>query len=425
MADEPQLALEQVFQKIEPLTRFSRASLILESQNVRVTTGQAFWTFRIHMSNDKESGTDRLPYHASALESEDKLDEVAQQTVRAAYDDFPNRIKAWLSANARNDEELDSADCFNGPKYFGYEQSCSNCVGSGWIPCTNSECRGGKVTCSRCDGHGQYDCPKCKSLIIGSIFGSSGKVRCRACGGAGKRSGNTCPSCNGGGKVRCPKCGGAKKLTCEKCAGQGTLVCSTCAGAGRIRCHVCDATGYLHSIRTVTCTVKPNWNVHHEDARSEVVSELSRRNLYDLRSLATVTQLPPETGTSHVERQYDFECIITEVVLNVADEAVTLVGYGNKAHIFDFKGIVATLLNEDLNSLQQAVSNTGIRWWGNPEALLTATKQFLESEVNIDINNPAFLRDRIIDEDYVLQVKTWLPKGLLRLFAPQTAWHFW
>lgn len=67
MTDKPQLALDQVFRKIEPLTRFSRKSLISESENVRVTRGQAFWTFRIHVSNDKETGTGRLPYHASAL----------------------------------------------------------------------------------------------------------------------------------------------------------------------------------------------------------------------------------------------------------------------------------------------------------------------------------------------------------------------
>lgn len=267
------------------------------------------------------------------FESEDKLDEVAQQTVRAAHDAFPNRINGWLSTNAGTDAELHPADCFNGPKYFGHEQTCSNCIGSGWVPCPNSACRGGKVTCPRCDGHGQYECTKCKSLIIGSIFGPSGTVTCRGCGGTGKTSGNTCITCNGRGKVRCPKCGGAKKLTCEKCAGQGTLVCETCAGAGRIRCKVCDATGYLHSIRTVTCTVDPNWRVQLKDARGEVVSELSKRNLKDLRCLATVTQSTPETGANHVQRQYDFECIITEIVLKVADETVTLVGYGNKAHI--------------------------------------------------------------------------------------------
>jgi hypothetical protein len=174
----------------------------------------------------------------------------------------------------------------------------------------------------------------------------------------------------------------------------------------------------------VTCTVEPHWSVQFKDARSEVVSELSRRNLVALRSLATVAQLTPETGPSHVKRQYDFECIITEIVLKVADDTVTLVGYGNKAHIFDFKGIVGLLLNEDLNSLQIAVSNTQICLWGNPEELLKVTKQFLESEVNLDINNPEFLRDRIIDEHYIQQVNTWLPKGLWRLFAPQAGLAF-
>jgi hypothetical protein len=60
MTTETQLALDQVFGVIEPLTRFSRDSLLLESQNVRVTKGQAHWTFSIDVSNEKESATGRL-----------------------------------------------------------------------------------------------------------------------------------------------------------------------------------------------------------------------------------------------------------------------------------------------------------------------------------------------------------------------------
>jgi hypothetical protein len=78
MTTETQLALNQVFGVIEPLTRFSRNSLLLESENVRVTKGQAFWAFNVNISNDKESSTGRLPSRATALGSDDELDEVAR-----------------------------------------------------------------------------------------------------------------------------------------------------------------------------------------------------------------------------------------------------------------------------------------------------------------------------------------------------------
>ena len=426
MTAESQLALDQVVRRIEPLTRFSRESLILESENVRATTGKATWTFRIDISNDKESGKGRLPSRATALDSDQKLDETAQQTQKAAYNELPKRIQTWLSTNAQTDKELDSGACFNGPRFYGYEQRCSNCAGEGWLPCPNSLCRGGKVTCPTCDGKGNYDCPKCKGLIVGSLLGlgSSGKITCKGCGGSRKKNGNTCPTCNGQGKVTCPKCGGAKKLRCGKCAGQGTLVCSACNGAGRVPCLICDKTGFLHSVRTIACTVTPNWRVVLKDPRSEVVRELSKRSLSELRSLASVTQLPPKTEGYYVEREYDFECIITEIGVKASGSTLAIVGYGGKARIFDFKRIATILLADDLTSLQQAVADTRTRLWGKPARLLTATRQFLQSEVNVDIDNPTFLQEKIIDANYIQQVKQSLPKALQKLFASQIGLAF-
>jgi hypothetical protein len=121
--------------------------------------------------------------------------------------------------------------------------------------------------------------------------------------------------------------------------------------------------------------------VNLKDAKSEIVAELSKRRLDDLRFLARVTQLTPVTRPDFIERQYEFECIITEVVLKVVNESLALIGYGNKARVFDFKSIATVLLTEDLNNLKEMVTNTKIRLWGNPQELLTATKQFLESEV--------------------------------------------
>lgn len=409
MDNQVDLAFTQVVKRIEPLTRFDRTSLKQESDRVRVTTGKALWRFAPTISNNREEKPGRLPYHVTRVDASGKLDEVAQHTLGNAYDALPRRIQAWLQVNAATDRKLEPSVCFDGPQIFGYEYKCRDCLGDGWVRCGN--CTNGYNDCSRCEKKGYVGCSNCRSII----WGSTGTEKCKGCGGSGKKNGIVCGSCNGRGKVTCRTCGGAKTLTCSKCRGAGTIPCSACGATGRLTCKPCQGTGHFHILRTVACVVHDHFRVNMSDAKSEVVEQLINRDLSDLRKLANVTQKQPMLQNNIVEREYQIECVITEIGLQVAGKKLELIGFGGRAEIFDFKRIVPSLLGGDLIMLDQAVAKTPLRLWGNPTELLTATKQFLDSEVNIRIDDQTLLRDGIIDRAYVERVKTLLPAALGRI----------
>lgn len=415
MNNQVELAFGRVVKRIEPLTRFDRNSLRQESECVRVATGKAFWRFYPSISDSRKEHTDRLPYHAERIDSPEKLDDIAQRTLHAARQALPGRIEAWLQATYATDRKLEPSNCFDGPEVFGHEYKCKDCLGDGWVKCGG--CKNGYNDCALCCNNGYVDCTKCRGFFLGSLLGSSGKEKCRGCGGSGKKDGHTCPTCNGKGKVTCSSCRGAKTITCNKCKGAGRIPHSVCGATGRLTCQPCRGTGYFHILRTVACAVREQFSVDLKDAKPEVVEQLVGRDLAALRTLASVTQKRPTVRDNVVEREYQIECIITEIGVQVAGKKLELLGFGGRAEIFDFKKIVPVILNADLAMLDQAVAKTPLRLWGNPAELVKATSQFLDSEVNVRIDDPTLLKDGTVDRAYVGRVKTLVPAALRRVVA--------
>ncbi|MCD9185578.1 MAG: hypothetical protein LUM44_04040 [Pyrinomonadaceae bacterium] len=411
MSKEIELAFDQIIKKIEPLTRFDKTSLKRESDNRRITTGKAFRQFTSWVYNDRKASEGRMPYGTKAYESETKLNEVAEETLKKAQEELPGRIQTWLNRNERNDRELSPSDCFDGPQTFGYEYRCSNCLGEGWIKCP--ACVNGYNDCSACNKKGRFDCRNCESF-----WGNAkGKVKCPSCGGNGKNNDQRCGQCGGSGKIDCPKCHGSKFIECKTCNGRTVIPCKTCGTTDRITCDPCKGKGYFYILRKIECSVNSEWSVSLKDTKQEVTQQLIKRDLVSLRELATVTQLPPTIKNTVVKREYGIECIITEIVLEIAGEKIEIIGFGPKAKIFDFQGVVPILLREDLHTLRKAVADTPISLWKKPIKLVTATKQFLESEVNINIDNNTYLTQKIIDSQYLNQVKSLLPEALKKIFA--------
>jgi hypothetical protein len=129
---------------------------------------------------------------------------------------------------------------------------CPNCRGSGVRSCESCpKCHGSKkIDCWRCGGDGKIKdlitpttCWNCKETGRGKVF-----KYCKFCGGDGKLNDNwpppeTCPKCNGLGKIDCGRCNGAGELvhTCIKCGGDGWIkdiipeqYYWNCDGAGRV-----------------------------------------------------------------------------------------------------------------------------------------------------------------------------------------------
>jgi hypothetical protein len=411
VSKEVQLAFNQVVKRIEPLTRLGTDTLKPESDLVRMANGKAFWRFTPRISSNREEHTDRLPRYVTRVDSSSELDDITQQTVRDAYEALPGRIESWLRLNSGTDRKLEPSHCFDGPQIFGSEHKCVPCLAAGWIKCDG--CQNGYNDCSDCSNKGHVPCSRCHSFI----WGSTGQEDCRGCGASGKKNGNICPTCNGRKKVTCTGCGGVKTVKCKKCKGEGRLPHQMCKATGRLTCQPCQGTGYLHAICTVSCVVEADFRVALADPKSEVVSQLTHRDLDGLRRLASVTQRAPVVSGHVVERQYDVECIITELGLQVGLEKLELIGYGGRADIFDFKRIVPVILDADLAALDQAVSQTSYRLWGHPEELVTTTARFLESEVNVRIDDEMLLSDGIVDAQYVERVKTLLPAALGKIIS--------
>lgn len=418
MNTQVDLALSQVIKKIEPLTRFDRNSLVQESDRVRVTTGKAFWQFSPNIYVNSEDHTGRLPSRATQTNDVGKLHEAAQQTLKSAWEALPQRIQTWLQANERTDRILEPVNCFNGPKIFGYEYECKTCGGKGWVICPTCPVKHkGYLECSKCpDKHkGRIDCSKCKNFW----GNSTGEIDCKGCSGTGKKNRQTCPTCGGQKKFVCSKCSGEKTITCDECHGSGKINCSTCGTTGRVPCVTCASTGWLHSLRIVECTVRESFTVDLNDEKPEVVQQLRSRKLDSLRELASVTQVPPTVQSNVVKREYEVECIITEIRLQAAEKSRELIGFGVKAKIFDYQAIVSDLLEADLAALEQEILQTPFRLWGNPTDLLNMTKLFLASEVNVQVDDPRWIREHIITQDYLELAKNSLRSGLEKLFFTQ------
>jgi hypothetical protein len=408
MEKQVELALVQVIKLIEPLTRFDRTSLKLgSSSGVRVTTGKAVWEFPASISVGAATHSDGLPPSATRAADKKAVDAAADEALKQALAVLPERIDGWLRLNGQTDRELGPADCFDGPKRFGYDFDCQNCMAKGWVVCSNCDrgynrcgsCDGGRVTCPQCDGRGEIDC--------------------KGCGARGKKDGNTCPTCNGRKRFVCSLCNGEKKVMCTKCGGTARIVCSTCNGTARVPCPTCEGKGRRHYLSVVSCAVPGTFRVALSDKQDEVNTRLRPLKLDSLRGFARVKQLTPTRQLNTVKRDYTVECDITELRLKVADSTLEIIGFGPAAQVFNFKFVVTVLLEADLEMLKKAIANTPLRLWGTPAQLLEATRLSLASEANMMICDGKSIPGNAVTGDYVRQVIVSLKAAMEKLFAVQ------
>jgi hypothetical protein len=136
-----------------------------------------------------------------------------------------------------------------------------------------------------------------------------------------------------------------------------------------------------------------------------------------LREIADVTQLTPVAAADSLVREYHIQCVITEMSVDVSASKIKVIGYGTKGKIFDFKNVVSVLLQDDLSALERGVGEFPLRPWGQRNRLFAVTRQFLESEVNINIDNPKYLKEHIVDRNYIDRAKINIQASLKNLLA--------
>lgn len=409
-------AFTRVIDVIEPLTRYDRTSLILDSALSRTVVGHATWRYSVSLKEQAQTSTGRLP-HCQRVSSQDELLAASTRSLKDGYSALPHRLQTWLTRNDQTDSRLLASDCFDGPKTFGYELMHSPCDGRGWVVCP--DCKDGYNTCGTCHGEGTLKCTHCQPWFFGNLRGPKGTERCpQRCNCGKDKDGKVCGGCNGLGKVKCTKCEGDLKLRCPvpRCS-HGRIAHKPCEATGRLKCEPCDGTGYHHCLQRIECSVTDTFCAQVADPNREVVSALARRDLAALRTVATARRRPTEVGTTTLLRHYEFECAIGEIVIAVRDQRLAIVSYGANAYIEDYKDIIKHLLEPDRVALRAEVASSRVRLWGNPETLIAKTRLFLESEINMTVENPEHIRFRRIDDAYVAEATKLLRSALFAIFA--------
>lgn len=430
------LILEQVIGLIEPLTRFDRSSVTLHEESEQTLPCTGVWTASIAIASSVSDGTGDLPSGVRDAGSQSGMERAISETVSDERSNVARRIQGWCDRQAQSSpaahKPLASGDCISGITRIGYAWKCSTCDGRGKTTC--SPCKGdGKVTCSYCNGKGRTNCSQCQG---------KGKTTCRYCGGRGnvsrqveKRGYNSatqqsvpiyetvwenCSACQSG-ETTCVACHGGTNV-CAGCNGARKVTCNSCHGAGKQTCKSCEGSGTLHRVAETACQVTNHFAIHTSHFNEESQLTMAAWDFPTFCQLADVTSNAPAITASELCRTYPAQLSWTQAHLECADQSLLLSGYGPRAKVFDFKGIVGHLLAKDLDQLRSTLALPwGFLPFRNQGALRTAISSMLESELNQQLANPqqraALVANRTVTEGHAASTASCLRKAMSRLYG--------
>lgn len=395
--DPVESVLRQLADLIEPYTRFDRNALRLANFDLVRVPVSAVQTNRIEFATQAGEGNGKLASGIHPVANATALQSNVDAVESAARNNVAPRLRQWLSTQATlPGSPLTVADCFDGPYCAGFEWQCGTCRGNGQVTCPG--CRGnGQVTCDNCYGSGKTRCSTCSG---------SGETICGSCGGRGswqeqqQRSvydsstqsyrieyywePRSCYSCGSRGRVSCSCFNG--KVSCSYCFGSGNNTCNQCSGRGQIYCSACAGSGWRHQTATLTCTVKTQFTLQASTSSDEARARLqSLRTLDELCSLTRVTQGKAEIDAANLTRHFAADMELTFTSFEAAGRTFDILCYGAQAQVYDFKNIVGSLLQGDLDQLQSLLQAGSLLPWQQPPELADALANFLRSEVNQQI----------------------------------------
>lgn len=346
-----------------------------------------------------------LPGSAMEVGSTSELRGALEARFRDAAEHVGPRLDTWVSAQGGDYRASPSpVDCMAELAALGTEEVCGGCEGEGEVPCGRCD-SDGWTTCSVCDGSGRVRCGDC---------GGSARMRCSTCGGSGTRTEISYPARFDGQKwvndqviatVPCYGCGGRGQVACgcgdgwRRCSGcdAGRVTCGNCQGSGRVECEPCDATGALHTLGWVECSVGRDVEIDVESTDARDHETLTDRVPFD--ELGRLAAGEPGVRLERVLREGNAVTLYyrASVPLDIAEaefgvRAALLKAYGPGLEIFDWENLMGGLLEPDLAALETCLQAR--RGGRRGRALLDATRRFFASELNDRIAEapPAALR---------------------------------
>ena len=242
------------------------------------------------------SGGERAQLHFADVA---QFEAHARECLRAASTDaelseaFMLRLRADPQKAATNADQIIK---FHDFKPFSVQLRCKHCGGSGRRRC--KACEGaGKTPCANCGGRGRLICPDCKGTG-GYSRAALSSTDAHARGLSGGDSAGSASNSMGYCFIPCASCGGSGSRICPACGGAGRLRCEKCGGAGDFRCEHCDGRGYFTRTGKVSVYARPSVSIGAssqvfgrellEFLCSKGVGFAARRLLFRLSSLRAV-----------------------------------------------------------------------------------------------------------------------------------------
>ena len=205
------------------------------------------------------SGGERAQLHFADVA---QFEAHARECLRAASTDaelseaFMLRLRADPQKAATNADQIIK---FHDFKPFSVQLRCKHCGGSGRRRC--KACEGaGKAPCANCGGRGRLICPDCKGTG-GYSRAALSSTDAHARGLSGGDSAGSASNSMGYRFIPCASCGGSGSRICPACGGAGRLRCEKCDGAGDFRCEHCDGRGYFTRTGKVSVYARPSVSI--------------------------------------------------------------------------------------------------------------------------------------------------------------------
>ncbi len=392
---------------VEPLTRFDRGHLTLESSEHAVIDVAARQTFRVTFETGRSEGNGGLPPGVTEVADAAALARESAAQLAQAKALVPHKLATWGEQHGENPAERPGVDdCFTRPAPIGHVETCTPCNGVGKIPCPL--CHGAAtLTCEACSGRGSAPCPTCNA---------SGEATCATCKGmrtvvihkerkirdeaTGKVSVEhvqetaTCGTCAGNGVVKCARCGGRTEITCATCNGQKTIPCTQCQGAGSKTCEACGGEGRRHFMATLSCSIREGFEttVRAGDAETAGV----------LKGLGTIERVMHFAGSHRATSEINADTFrrdtlaavpVTIVSVRAGAGRAQVRGFGPDQEVLDYRNIAGMLLTDDLAVLEAQLLATRLVPPKVHEGLFGSLSEVMRSEANVTIAESAARKD--------------------------------
>lgn len=429
---------------VEPLTRFDRGHLTLESSQHESVDVIARQVFRVAFETVRSEGNGGLPEGVVQAANVAAMARASEAQLAASRAAVRTRLSAWAAEHGETPTAKPAvSDCFTTLAPIGHVATCEPCQGAGKIPCSLCQAAG-TLTCEACEGRGGNPCTACNA---------TGEVTCKTCKGMRTvvthkerkvydeetnshrvehvQETVTCETCNGAGLTKCGKCNGRTTITCASCHGQKTIPCTQCQGSGYLRCETCGGEGRRHFVTRIECAIRETFETTARASDPETAAVLKRLNSIDkVLGLAGSYRVVAETSADTLSRDTRAVTPVTTVTVVAGGARAQVQAYGPQQDVLDYRNIAGMLLSDDLRVLEDRLQTTRLLPPRVDAGLHESLATVLASEANVAIVENAAKKDQsgivglfkgVVTADYIARAGAAMKKAMTRSYATSMA----